>query len=139
MAWITPKTDWTADDYLNYTDFNRITGNISHLKTMVNSLFASSFGFGAMGNGKVQTSIPYAIEFNNIEANLQALNLNSYNFDFEARKTSSINGATPTYEDINRIESACLRLYETLTAHQQAIPHLAMRLGDAKTFRVGRR
>lgn len=33
MAWITPKTDWTAADMVTYEDANRITGNLNHIKT----------------------------------------------------------------------------------------------------------
>lgn len=33
MAWITPKTDWTAADMFTYEDANRITGNLNHIKT----------------------------------------------------------------------------------------------------------
>lgn len=32
MAWITPKTDWTAADGVRNTDFNRIEGNTQQLK-----------------------------------------------------------------------------------------------------------
>lgn len=32
MAWVTPKTDWDRDtDRFNYTDYNRLKGNISYL------------------------------------------------------------------------------------------------------------
>ena len=31
MAWVTPKTNWTEDDYFNASDYNRIKDNASLL------------------------------------------------------------------------------------------------------------
>lgn len=42
MTWITPKTDWTADDYYNLEDAQRIAGNIMHLKDMAAEIYPSS-------------------------------------------------------------------------------------------------
>ena len=39
MAWIEPKTDWVASDYFNIEDYNRIIGNITHLRTLADELF----------------------------------------------------------------------------------------------------
>lgn len=33
-TWITPKTSWTRDSYMTYTDVNRIVGNIAYLYDM---------------------------------------------------------------------------------------------------------
>ena len=42
MSWITPKTNWTADDYYNLEDAQRIAGNICHLKSMAQSIYGDS-------------------------------------------------------------------------------------------------
>lgn len=33
MAWVTPKTDWTSNDGVDFNDFNRIEGNIAFIAT----------------------------------------------------------------------------------------------------------
>ena len=33
MAWVTPKTDWTSVDGVDFDDFNRIEGNIAFIGT----------------------------------------------------------------------------------------------------------
>ena len=38
--WITPKIDWTASDAFDYTQYNRVTGNITFLKAFADDLFA---------------------------------------------------------------------------------------------------
>ena len=42
MSWITPKIDWTADDYYNLEDAQRIAGNIAYLKDMAAEIYPSS-------------------------------------------------------------------------------------------------
>ena len=39
MAWVTPKTNWTENDYFNLEDAARITGNLKYLKEKSLELF----------------------------------------------------------------------------------------------------
>ena len=41
MAWVTPKVNWTANDYYNLEDANRIYGNIEYLKNRLGEIFPS--------------------------------------------------------------------------------------------------
>ena len=41
MAWVTPKVNWTANDYYNLEDANRIYGNIEYLKNRLANIFPS--------------------------------------------------------------------------------------------------
>ena len=41
MTWITPKIDWTTDDYYNLEDAQRIAGNICHLKEMALDIYGA--------------------------------------------------------------------------------------------------
>ena len=41
MTWITPKTDWTPNDYYNLEDAQRIAGNICHLRDMARSIYGN--------------------------------------------------------------------------------------------------
>lgn len=137
MAWTTPKTNWKATDYFNYSDYNRIVGNLNYLKIMADELFME-VDYESMATGKTYESYFYASEMNAIENNLESLNLASYNLDIGIKTTYKINGSTPLYSEFNRIESACLRFYNTFIVHKENLPHLAIRLGNARTFCVAR-
>ena len=135
MGWITPKTDWISTDYFNIEDYNRIIGNISYLKAIAEALF-KSFDTLSMGEEKTYVSMIYAREMNAIESNLEIINANTYSFDIGEKQTFQANNRTPLWSEFNRIESACLLLYNTMIAHKNALPRLAFILGCQKGIRV---
>ena len=135
MAWIEPKTDWISTDYFNIEDYNRIIGNIRYLKALSEALF-KSFDTLSMGEEKTYVSMIYAREMNAIESNLEIINTNTYSFDIGETQTFQANKSTPLWSEFNRIESACLLLYNTMIAHKNALPRLAFTLGGQKGIRV---
>ena len=134
MAWQTPKTNWKISDYFNYSDYNRIVGNLDVLKNEISDLIDSVDGYIQLETNKNYNSIFYAEEMNAIENNLEALNLTSYNLNIGNKTSYTINGSTPLYSEFNRIESACLRLHKTVKAHKEGIPRLILKLGADKPF-----
>ena len=110
MAWQTPKTNWKISDYFNYSDYNRIVGNLDFLKNEISDLIDSVDGYTQLETNKDYNSIFYSEEMNAIENNLEALNLTSYNLDIGEKASYTINGSTPLFSEFNRIESACLNL-----------------------------
>ena len=135
MDWITPKTDWISTDYFNIEDYNRIIGNIRYLKALAEALF-KSFDTLSIGEEKTYVSMIYAREMNAIESNLEIINANTYSFNIGETQTFQANKSTPLWSEFNRIESACLLLYNTMTAHKNALPRLAFTLGGQKGIRV---
>lgn len=135
MVWIEPKTDWTADDAFDYVAYNRVTGNIIYLKTFADTLFLHLTKL-SLETEKGNLSLIYARHMNAIEKGLETLNLETYGLKIGETKTYKANGKVPTYEEYNRIESATLVLYNTLTAHKNALPRLAFTLGGQKGLRV---
>ena len=135
MAWIEPKTDWISTDYFNIEDYNRIIGNISYLKALAEALF-KSFDTLSMGEEKTYVSMLYAREMNAIESNLEIINANTYSFNIGETQTFQANKSTPLWSEFNRIESACLLLYNTMIAHKNALPRLAFTLGGQKGIMV---
>lgn len=130
--WTEPKVDWAETDYINYNDYNRIKNNIEYLRELALKLFPD-FSFSDMGNDKSGYSeIPYADEFNLIEKNLKAIRDNTYKFYSTGSKTWYENRPTPTYEDLNRIESACLKMYQGLTKQLELKSRLSIRLGHQR-------
>lgn len=127
--WTDPKVDWVKTDYINYTDYNRIKNNIEYLRELALKLY-SDFSFSDMGNDKPgYSAFPYADEFNLIEKNLKSIRDNTYKFYSTEPKTWYENKPTPTYEDLNRIESACLKLYQGLNKQLELKSGLSFRLG----------
>ena len=144
MGWVTPKTDWQVSydengnytgDYFNIEDYNRIIGNLTYLKALADTLFLP-FTTADMGSEKTYSSMIYASEINMIEDNLEAINQNTYGLDIGSKVTYQVNKGTPLWSELNRIESACLLLYKTLTAHKNALPRFAFTLGGQKGIRV---
>ena len=135
MAWITPKTDWTADDYFNASDYNRIIGNISYLKALYESFMGEVTDL-SLGAEKTYLSMIYAHEMNAIENAVQTINADTYSLSIGTKNAYSANNPTTRYTDMNRIESALLRLYNTMTAHIENRPRLAYTFGGQKGIRV---
>lgn len=135
MEWKEPRTDWTADDYFEYYDYNRIIGNIFFLNRFMRFLFLP-FDIMDMGEDKNYESMIYAREFNAIEDNLQIINQKTYQFDISEKKIWKPNKPTPTFEDFNRIESICLKLQKQAKADYDALPVLAFTLGGEKGIKV---
>lgn len=135
MAWIEPKTDWTSEDYFNAEDYNRIIGNLAYLKAYSDDLFADLTNI-SLEEEKSYTSLIYAREMNAIEQALETLNLETYKLNIGDIQTYKANKATPLWSEFNRIESATLKLYQTMVAHKNALPRFSFVLGGQKGIRV---
>ncbi len=135
MAWKEPKTDWTAEDYFNAEDYNRLIDNLTYIKESTEGLFPA-VELLEMGEAKTYESLIYAREINAMETNLDTINLNTYGFSIGEKAVYRDNGKTPLYSEFNRMESAMLKLYVTMQAHKANLPGLAFTLGGQKGIRV---
>lgn len=135
MAWVEPKTDWTSQDAFDYVAYNRVTGNIMHLKDLANYLFSRLNEFD-LETEKDNLSLIYARHMNDIENGLKSINDTTYRLNIGETKSYKPNGNVPDFTEYNRIESACLNLYNQLQSHKQNLPRLALRLGNQKGIKV---
>lgn len=118
MSWITPKTNWKVTvvngfyvgDYFGYTDYNRIKNNIIYLAQMPEP----SIPISSMGSDKVVGDLIFPDDFNRFERNLNVI-ASAVGVEYEDYPEFFPNGNTPTFEDLNQIESFCLVLYEILS------------------------
>lgn len=134
--WIEPKTDWTAEDYFNLSDYNRIKNNIVHLRELALEVY-TEFPWQDMGSDKTSyTEYPYADEFNALENNLEYLRENTFLFDNDVQKQWYENVRAPNYEDFNRLERACLLFYSGFNGIKENKRRLPFRLGAFKAIRV---
>lgn len=133
-TWTTPKTDWKASDYFEASDYNRIVGNLIYLKDKATTLY-SGIVYSNMVTSKSDGAMFYAKEMNLIENNLAILNSKTYNKNIGTKKTYSPNQATPTYDEFNRIENACVEIRKQIDLDLALIPRFTFRLGNAKGVR----
>lgn len=136
MEWKKPKTDWNAQrdlkgnyigDYFNVNDYNRIKNNIEFLGAIARRFWPVLVK--AQPDRKHE-EYPYADEINTLVENLEAIN--AYVGCEIGEKTVYLpNGAFIGYEDLNRIESACLDLYETMNTLYKKANKLPYRFGGA--------
>lgn len=135
MEWIEPKTYWTSNDYFNSEDYNRIIGNIAYLKAYLDGLFLGLTNV-SLGEEKNVESRIYAREINAIENALEILNLETYKFNIGETKEYMSNKRTLDFNELNRIESAILLLYQTMVIHKENLNRLAFTLGGQKGIKV---
>lgn len=133
MGWTEPKTNWKATDFVNASDYDRIAGNLLALQTQALNVFGI-IDFEPMTDDKDYASLPYASDWNAVENNLETLNTHTYNYDIGVTKTFYANQAYINYVELNRIESACVRIKAQLDIHMALFPYLPITLGGAKTL-----
>lgn len=135
LTWIEPKTDWDITDYFNIQDYGRIVNNIAYLKIYAKEILIdlqdSDFSENII-NDKTYSSMIYASEINAIEDKLEELNLKTYGINIGEKQTYYPNEKTMDYNELNRIETACLNIYKTISSHINEIQRLPFTLGGQK-------
>ena len=115
--WQQPKTDWRASDFFNIQDYNRIKGNLNEIRSMALELWPE-FEFEDMGQDK-----------------LDHICTGTYPFEIGDKRTYSENQPFIGWEELNRIESACLKMYLNIQSGMDSRPTLEMTLGgDVNTW-----
>nr|DAU56371.1 MAG TPA: hypothetical protein [Caudoviricetes sp.] len=123
MAWETPKTDWHGSvdetgvysgDRFNAKDFNRIKNNLAYLRELALKMYAS-FNIVSLGADRTPKDFFYADEINQLEQNLVTINNNTLRRSYGTAPTYTDNGNTMDFNELNRLESAILDLYDRLT------------------------
>lgn len=118
MEWITPKIDWSAvdsiDNRFDATDYNRIKNNLNCLVELAD-LLKFHINIEDMGEDKTYSSSGfYADEINLFGTNLDIINKGTFGLNIGNPVTYYANGKFIGHADLNRIESACLLIYEKL-------------------------
>lgn len=137
--WESPKTDWewrgeTEGDFFEYTDYNRIKGNIEYLRDLAVQIYMP-FTIENMGEDKNRSDYPYADEINKLVDNLETIVANSYPVNIGTKIVYEDNGKFIGYADLNRIESACLNIFNNLNRIKAGKYRLGFRLG-ARRVRI---
>lgn len=126
--WQHPKTDWKANDFFNIEDYNRIKGNLNEIRTLALILWPD-FEFEEMGEDKAYTDYGfYADEINRFEANVDHICEGTFPFSTGDQQTFYDNQPFIDWQELNRLESACLLIYENITGTMQGRKTLAFTL-----------
>ena len=136
MAWIEPKTDWAESDRFNIGDYNRLKGNLIFLHEQAEELYPR-FQIADMGADKSSyADYFYADEFNKFEENLETINESIFTQALGVRQTFFDNGVFIQYDELNRLESGMLKIYEVLNRQKIGQRRLSFRLGNMKGVRI---
>lgn len=94
------------------------------------------FDFEDMGQDKTYQDYGfYSDEINRFEDNLDHICTGTYPFEIGEKRTYSENQPFIGWEELNRIESACLKMYLNIQSGMDSRPTLEMTLGgDVNTW-----
>lgn len=120
--WIPAKTNWTAQDYLNYGDFDRIEFNCDALATLFQTC---GYNLSLVTNIiRAMSSLDFYDDLNRIEGNILAIfNLCGVNpTGWVTPKTTWSYDQVFSYTDVNRMEGNELTLYNMVSGIIQEYP-----------------
>jgi len=135
MSWQSPKTDWVATDSFNIEDYNRIKNNLQSIYEESQDIFGE-YSIIDMGDDMTDYSAYWRVEvFNAFENNLDTINQHMLNDDIGIKRTFYENGVFITYDELNRIESACLRLHRIIDGWYEGMTKLPFRVGAKREIK----
>lgn len=107
MAWITPKVDWTENDYYNAVDLNRVENNTLETAKLLGITIQNTI------TNRDYSSLQFAQDLNRIESNIEALHV--INLEWQQMKTNWLDDESFSYIDANRLETNIKNVYEIIT------------------------
>lgn len=132
--WAKPKTNWTKEDRFNIGDYNRIKNNLAYLHKLVEKLYRE-FEIRDMGPDINDYAAYWPVEvFNAWEKNLEEINKQAFSGDYGDSQTFFSNGPFIKFDELNRIESASVSLYENMKNQFYGRRKLMFMLGVGRRF-----
>lgn len=133
---ITPKTNWTANDYINIDDYNRILNNLWYVATQrIGVYYSVDESYESLPDNEVTYSdYPTADKWNLIESKLHGLASLTDDIVIFEEKTFYPGGTYITYDELNRIESTILELYNLYERIKRSMVTLPFTLGNYGGF-----
>lgn len=111
MPWMTPKTDWTANENYNALDINRVEINTQHLRDYLASIDYPVPQITTVTN-RTEVSYDTVSSINRIEANIERMRA-VFTTPLQWESTITWTYQTPMTHDIaNRWERSVEDLYE---------------------------
>jgi len=141
-SWSTPKTDWYGatdsdgiytGDKFNSEDFNRIKNNLEFLRNVAVTMY-DEFPINELGDDRTKDQYFYADEITDLQDNIDIIAENTSSGDYGEHPVYAANGNIFDYNELNRIESAILDLYDQLTNQYKGRNMLTFCLGIKEVF-----
>lgn len=134
--WKQPKTDWKSMDKFNWRDYNRIKNNLTWLHEKACELY-KHFPIDDMGEDIRDYRTYWEVRFFNAwENNLETINQNMFYQNYGQKQRFFENGVFIKWNELNRIESAILRMHDILESQENGIRKIPFRFGMFKEVRV---
>lgn len=139
MAWQTPKTNWNSDydssgnyigDHPSAQDYQRIKGNLLEIATLAADLYGQ-IPMPAIPD-ITDESFYFDSTINALERAIDAIRDNAFDPGIIATKTWYGGDSAPAADDYNRIESSCLKFYNSILAQKAVLKKLAFTLGGVQ-------
>ena len=135
IEWKTPKTNWVETDRFNVLDFNRIKNNLEYLHFKA-SLMYKNFQLSNMGEDIVSYESYWDVNwFNAFEENVETINNIIFTQDYGIMQRFFENGPFIKWDELNRIENACLQMKDILYRQEIGLRKIPFSLGNMKGVR----
>ena len=132
VVWTDPKTNWENTDKFNVSDFNRIKNNIEFLHNEAELLY-KNFEISNMGQNIESYESYWNVScFNAFEENVETINNIIFTQDYGIMQRFFENGPFIKWDELNRIENACLKMKDILERQELGLRKLSFRLGSMK-------
>lgn len=136
VMWQKPKTDWAADDRFNIKDYNRIKKNLTYLWEEAEKIWGE-FNIEDMGEDVTSINEIWNVQyFNAFESNVDTINQHMFTQNLGLRQTFYVNGVFIRFDELNRIESAILKMKGIVDGAKAGRVRLAFRLGYPKGLKL---
>ena len=135
VVWTNPKTNWKNTDRFNVYDFNRIKNNIEYLHNEAELLY-KNFEISNMGQNIESYENYWDVSFfNAFEKNVETINNIIFTQDYGVMQRFFENGPFIKWDELNRIETACLRMKDILHRQKIGLRKIPFSLGNMKGVR----
>ena len=132
VVWTDPKTNWKNTDRFNVSDFNRIKNNIEFLHDEAELLY-KKFEISNMGQNIESYESYWDVNwFNAFEENVETINNIIFTQDYGIMQRFFENGPFIKWDELNRIETACLRMKDILHRQKIGLRKIPFSLGNMK-------
>ena len=132
-VWQTPKTDWTAQDYVNHADYERIAGNIMYLYELAQPLYPE-LDISELPRPE-ETALGDIMDWlkaAKIEDGTELIALETYvpsDYEWMSRYAVEPNAPAWSYVELNIIERDLKRMKDMLDGQKAGQRVLAFELG----------
>lgn len=123
--WLTPKLDWTEDNYYNPEDLNRVESNTVKVAQLIQQLLGINVNLESTTTDRDYSTIEFADSLNRVERNLEKLSVLNLS-GLKPLKTNWQMGDPFSFKDAIRLETNLAVLYPVLSKNITNVNYCGM-------------